>query len=345
MNERPESEWWSRLWDAGVVACAVLGPDRRYRAVNSALCRLLDADAPTLLTWNYERVGHPLDLDAELDAFVRLADGAGAVTYARRFRTAQEREFHATVQAIGGPQDTVLQLIQPSAAPQRPPAHHAASRLDQVASALSHDAQEPVRQIGVAAGLLLERLAPQLTTQTREQAMLQGMERNAVRLNRQLRGLVRFARLGDAQIDPAPRPLRMVVDAAVAQVPLPERVRFVDTIAAEQMVRCDRAHLAAALAELLRNAVAPHDPARPTTVELAASSADGRLTISVRDDGVGIAALDQPRLFRLFAASGPGAGAGIGLALVRAVAEEHGGSVRLESAPGVGTTVFLTLPH
>jgi signal transduction histidine kinase len=217
--------------------------------------------------------------------------------------------------------------------------------LEQVAAALSHDAQEPTRQLGVSAGLLLELLEPLVSTQERARSLLQGLERHAVRLNRQLRALVRFARVGVPVIDPAPRPLRPLVDALLVQVPLPGTARIENTIAADILVRCDRLQLSTALVELLRNAIAPHAPDRPTLVVLAATTDDDLLTISVRDDGVGITAADQPRLFRLFAASGPGAGPGIGLALVRAIAEGHGGSVRVDSVQGVGTTVVMTLPR
>ncbi|MBA3938168.1 MAG: PAS domain-containing protein, partial [Planctomycetes bacterium] len=75
------------------MALAVLGADHRYRAVNPACCRLLGADEATLLGWSYERIGHPLDLDAELDALVRIASGAASAQYGRRFRPARGAEF------------------------------------------------------------------------------------------------------------------------------------------------------------------------------------------------------------------------------------------------------------
>jgi len=339
------SAWWPLLWNSGALALAVLGPDRRYCAVNDAFCRLLEGDAAMLLGWSYERVGHPLDLDAELDAFVRLAEGAPAVTYVRRFRTARGHELTSTVQAIAGAEGAVLQVLLPGTAAASTLPGNSAKILEQIGAALSHDAQEPVRQLGVTAGLLMQRLEPLLGPHEREQALLQGMEDNAVRLGRQMRALVRYARLGAPVIDPAPRPLRALMDAARAQVAIPSRIALHDTIASEIQVRCDPAQVTLALVELLRNASAAHAPDRPTTITLSAESTTDRCTVVVRDDGVGIAAVDQPRLFRLFAASGPGAGAGVGLALVRAVAEGHHGEVGLESAQGVGTVVRFSLPH
>lgn len=345
MDPTIERAWWSSLWDSGVFALAVLGPDRRYRALNDACCRLLECDAATLLEWSYERIGHELDLDTELDAFVRLAAGARSVTYVRRFRTARDQEFTATVQAIAGAEESVLQVIIPGTIALPTPVGNAAKALEQIAAVLSHDALEPVRQLGVSAGLLQQRLEPLLATHERERALLQGMERHAQRLGRQIRALVRYARLGAPVIDSAPHALRTVIESARAQVEIPATVVVHDTIPPDLLLRCDPAQLATALAELLRNAVAPHAPGRPTTVTLSAELVADRCRISVRDDGVGIAAIDQPRLFRLLAASGPGAGTGVGLALVRAVAEGHGGEVHLESTQGVGTLVWMSLPR
>ena len=56
---------------------------------------------------------------------------------------------------------------------------------------------------------------------------------------------------------------------------------------------------------------------------------------------------DRERIFERFARGAGGRrseGAGLGLAIVRAIAEAHGGSVELESAPGRGATFILTIP-
>ena len=68
----------------------------------------------------------------------------------------------------------------------------------------------------------------------------------------------------------------------------------------------------------------------------------------VRDTGPGIAPRDQERVFERFARASAQArrseGAGLGLAIVRAIAEAHGGRVELESRLGHGSTFTLVLP-
>jgi signal transduction histidine kinase len=111
------------------------------------------------------------------------------------------------------------------------------------------------------------------------------------------------------------------------------------------VVTGDRDALRRALANLVANAVelAPEH----TEVLVAAGREGGWAWLAVRDDGPGIEPADQDRVFDRFRQGGPGrrsGHAGLGLAIVRQIAESHGGSVALHSAPGRGSTFVLWLP-
>ena len=76
---------------------------------------------------------------------------------------------------------------------------------------------------------------------------------------------------------------------------------------------------------------------------------DDGVTLSVADTGVGIPTLELPRVFERFyrvdrARARETGGTGLGLSIVKHVAENHGGTVSVESELGVGTTFTVRLP-
>ena len=84
-------------------------------------------------------------------------------------------------------------------------------------------------------------------------------------------------------------------------------------------------------------------------VEVSAKLDTDKVEIAVKDSGVGISADDQARLFEEFRQFGGDAarraeGTGLGLALTKKFAELHGGSIRVRSSPGSGSTFTVSLP-
>ncbi|MHC1784485.1 MAG: sensor histidine kinase [Anaerolineaceae bacterium] len=85
-------------------------------------------------------------------------------------------------------------------------------------------------------------------------------------------------------------------------------------------------------------------------VQLGAKVEEGHLLFSVKDDGIGIAPLDQPKLFdRYFRSNRREAvqqrGSGLGLTIVKSIADLHKGRVWVESQLGKGSSFFLEIPH
>jgi PAS domain S-box-containing protein len=88
---------------------------------------------------------------------------------------------------------------------------------------------------------------------------------------------------------------------------------------------------------------------RGGTVDVAATRADGAVEVAVRDTGVGIAPEDQEAIFEAFRQVGTDVtrkreGTGLGLALTRRFVELHGGTIRVASAVGKGSTFTVRLP-
>ncbi len=114
--------------------------------------------------------------------------------------------------------------------------------------------------------------------------------------------------------------------------------------AADRMILADRNQFEALLLVLLSNASDAISAGGHIVVRCELLSPD-RIEIQVGDDGMGIAAADMSHVFEpFFTTKGAGKGTGLGLAIARNIVLEHGGSIRLESAPGQGTVARVELP-
>jgi len=110
---------------------------------------------------------------------------------------------------------------------------------------------------------------------------------------------------------------------------------FVDSTAARQV-----------LSNLAENAI--RHTSEGEVVLFSEKDGDG-VWLGVRDTGIGIAAEHVPRIFERFYRADPGrsreaGGTGLGLAIVKHLAEAHQGRVRVDSSPGVGTTIAAWFP-
>lgn len=130
-----------------------------------------------------------------------------------------------------------------------------------------------------------------------------------------------------------------VYDKAIA---LGDRRWMVDA-RAEGHALLDRERVTQAWLQLAANAVKFSAPG--SVISLGSQLGAGELRIFVRDQGEGIAAEDQERIFLRFGRTDPTKpGSGLGLPIVNAIAQAHGGEVELHSAPGEGARFTVVLP-
>jgi two-component system heavy metal sensor histidine kinase CusS len=221
-------------------------------------------------------------------------------------------------------------------------------RLARFSADIAHELRTPVNNLRGAVEVALGR--PRTDDEYRE--VLGSCLEECGRLARLIDGLLFLARAedpravlktGPVDVGPELAAVRDLFDPAAAEA----GVRL--TVEAEPglVVGADRELFQRAVANLTSNALA-HTPAGGT-VTLFAGAAAGGVRVGVRDTGPGIAPEHLPHVFDRFyradAARSGGGRVGLGLAIVRGIAELHGGSVVAVSPPGQGATVTLTFPR
>jgi two-component system sensor histidine kinase KdpD len=209
-----------------------------------------------------------------------------------------------------------------------------------VLRSVSHDLRSPLTAI-VAAGDALG--SPSLEAADRLE-LADTITQEGRRLARLVDQLLDLSRLQAGTADPREDwiSLEEVIRAAVEDTGGSHRVKF--AIAPDlPLIRADAGQLRRAIANLVENALryGDHEP-----VSVRARVSGGRILMRVVDQGPGIPLAEQERIFAPFY-RGPGAaghGSGLGLAIVRGLLEANGGSVRVESLPGQGTSFVIELP-
>jgi signal transduction histidine kinase len=192
-----------------------------------------------------------------------------------------------------------------------------------------------------------------VTDERRRQEYYGVIARESERLSRLIENVLDFARIEGGQRTYA------IVPTAVEPVIRDTLEAFGHPLAIEGFavdvrvpadlpdVPMDGEAIAQALSNLVDNAIKYSAEKRSLTVE--ARLAGGELALAVADSGVGIPREEQSRIFEKFYRVGRSEtqgrrGSGVGLALVRHIAEAHGGRVTVESTPGEGSRFTVWLP-
>lgn len=219
--------------------------------------------------------------------------------------------------------------------------------LEQFAYAASHDLQEPLRMITLYSELLTRRHRD--TMAPAAQHLLGTITNAARRINELVNDLLSYTNA--ASIDATPPPV-MEIQPVLEEVKntLQERIVSTETTifsGALASVRIHRTHLFQLLQNLVSNSIKYHNPGVPPVIRIATRPiAEGRIELSVEDNGIGIEPEYHERIFgifkRLHSSSVPGTG--IGLAICKKIVEYYGGTIRVESDAGEGATFYLTLP-
>jgi len=219
-------------------------------------------------------------------------------------------------------------------------------KLEEFSSVVSHDLKEPLRTIETFSGFLLEDYEGRLEEEGVE--YLNTLRRTSSRMRDLINDLLSLARVHvDSAAFERINTQRLLEEI---QEDLDARLRGVNLQVAENLppVRGSRVRIGELFSNLIVNAIKYNDKALPTVrVDWTEDGRNDRITFFVEDNGIGIEARYQERIFGIFEKLNPREdieGTGAGLAICKRIVEEHGGRIWVNSEVGKGSTFYFTIP-
>ena len=217
--------------------------------------------------------------------------------------------------------------------------------LEQFAHTASHDMKEPLRMVTNYLQLLERRYTGKLDEEAHQ--FIAFAVGGATRMRRLIDDLLGYSRVGATAEPLAPTSCAGVLRTVRHDLTpaLEEAGASLTEDASLPTVLADEVQLAQVFQNLIANAL-KFRGAEPPRIHVGARREDGRWVLSVSDNGIGIEKEFHERIFEIFQRLYPReryAGTGIGLAVCKKIVERHGGSIRVESEIGRGSTFFFTL--
>jgi PAS domain S-box-containing protein len=216
--------------------------------------------------------------------------------------------------------------------------------LQQFASIVSHDLQEPLRTVSSFVKLLRQRYAGRLDDKadTYIRFIVEGTGQMQTLLN----DLLAFARLGGGKLHRQPLELGSVVEKALVNLRQSMQSRGATVTYSDlPVIEGDETQMVQLFQNLIGNAIKFNGREHPA-VDITAEVRGNECVVRVRDNGIGIEPKDTERIFLIFQRlhrRDEYQGSGIGLAFCKKIVERHGGRIWVESQPGEGSTFCFTL--
>jgi two-component system sensor histidine kinase KdpD len=220
---------------------------------------------------------------------------------------------------------------------------------DALIGSVSHELRTPLASILGAATVL--SAAPALANEKKLKALANDVRNEAERLNNDIQNLLDATRISSDGIKPRIEwaDPQDIVNSAIERCRhrLTDRRLTLDLPADLPLIRVDSVLVQQALVQVFDNAVKYSAPG--SKIAVAARASDGRLVVSVSDEGIGITSDEQSHIWERFARgerqAATTSGSGLGLWIANAFIAANGGKINAASGgPGQGSTVAIELP-
>jgi len=215
--------------------------------------------------------------------------------------------------------------------------------LGEMAAGVAHEIRNPLGGIKMATNLLS---SPEVDGSPLSQEMTRSILAGIGEIETIINSLLDWTR--DARLERGEYELHRILDPVMEAVAAEGRGRGVQVaygrVEREVTAAVDGQKLRQVFTNVMKNALEAIEPRRGAgrvTVDLFTEGE--RAVVEVVDDGVGISSEDRDRIFLPFFTTKP-SGTGLGMSIVKKIVDLHGGDIAIESAPGHGTRVRISLP-
>ncbi len=311
----------------GLSELELYHPESRGR-VESARERLRDDQTVD----NLEVELLPRDEDAPLDAFL----SAASIEY----REGTPVLSHSVLHDISELKQTERKLKQQTERLQR-----SNEELEQFAYLASHDLQEPLRMVASYTQLLAKRYEDQLDE--RAQKYIDYAVDGAQRMKALINDLLEYSRVGRRD----ETHVRISMEELLAEVEANLKMRIAESggeVVYDELP--DIEGKPTQIRQLFQNLVdngLKFSEAETPRVEIRGETREDEAHLEIEDNGIGFDEDNADRIFQVFQRlheRGAYEGTGAGLAIVDKIVQHHDGTIEVDSEPGRGTLISLTLP-
>jgi PAS domain S-box-containing protein len=335
-----------RFFNLSIDMLAVANFDGYFLRLNPAWEQTLGFTSAELMAQPYLEWVHPDDRLATLAAVRELITSQVAMSFENRYRCKDGSYRWLSWSSMPYVQQNLVYAIAHDITDRQQAQSDLENRnqeLNSFVHIVSHDLKAPLRAIVNLSSWIEEDLAGSLGANTQQQLALLRSRVHGMEVT--IDGLLNYARVGtmDTKIELI-EVAQLLTETIDLLAPPPT---FTISIAPNlPTLSTSRLLLSQVFANLIGNAIVHHNRS-DGAIQISARSHGDHYEFAVSDDGPGISPEQHERIFQIFHALNPQNRAdstGIGLTIVKKIVEAEGGTIRLESQLGTGTTFYFTWP-
>ena len=216
---------------------------------------------------------------------------------------------------------------------------------------VSHDLKSPLHAARGFANMIRKQFAQAIRSEE-DAFVLRRVEENIEQALQMIDKLLQLSRIGTRELKYEQVDLNEIVNDYFVELNALKKDEVKVNLAIHDrlpVIKADRGRMVQLFTNLFDNSV-KYMGGDSVLIEVSAKKKNGRITLTVQDDGIGIDERDLPNIFNIFyRGQRPSGreipeGAGVGLSIVKKIVEQHNGTIEIERAPKGGTVVHVELP-